>query len=418
MPTILLCARVADLRGADFEAAASRAGVTLPLITDDVDRPDGAIAVDLARRPASVRIALDALAGTPIDGVLVVSDAAAWLASSIARALEVPLHAPAAVEVAADALLARGRWMAAGLPVPWLVTVPARGDEDLERLTRLRFPCVVRVARLAASRVAIRCDSLDQVMAARTRLAAWLQTEVLRRDTGDDDTLLIEAEVPGTELVLVGTLEFGALRVFALFERVGLAEGEGASDIHVTPARLPPARQQVIAGHIARAAFALGLHHGPLEATCRVDGDDVVVLDVAPRAARGWLAAAVPVVSPDRERCTLADVFLAQACGHSLEHYGHQALSSGVLRVGVAAPGRLVACDVGAAVETSPWVTDVAVAAAPGAAVGPAPEGEPVLRVSAQGAEPDGVVATLVEVASRLRVSVSGSHGPSRSADR
>lgn len=407
MPTVLLCARRADLQGTDFQAAASRAGVTLPLLTDDVDRPARAVAVDLARRPGNVRTALEALAGMHVDGVLVVSDAAGWLASSIAQALEVPLHAPAAVEVAGDALLARGRWMAAGLPVPWLVTVPARGDEDLERLTRLRFPCVVRVARLAASRVAIPCGSLDDVMAARTRLAAWLSTDVLRCDTGGDDTLLIEGEVPGTELVLVGTLELGALRVFALLERVMLGGGHQPADVHVTPARVPPARQQVIAGHIARAAFALGLHHGPLEATCRVDGDDVVVLDVAPRAARGWLAAALPVVSPDRERCTLEDVLLAQACGHSLAHYGHEALSSGVLRVGVAAAGRLVACDVTAAVSASPWVTDVTVDAKPGAVVGPAPEGEPVLRVVAQGAQPDDVVTTLAGVASRLRVSVA-----------
>lgn len=415
MPTVLLCARRADLRASAFDAAADRAGVTLLRVSDEPDAVTRR--ASFARRPAHVRAALDDLAGTPVDGILAAGDAATWLAASLAQALEVPWHAPAAVEVAVDALLSRGRWMAAGLPVPWLVTVPARGDDDLERLTRLRFPCVVRVARLAASRVAIRCDSLEEVMTARTRLAVWLDTELLRRDTAGDDTLLIEAEVPGPELVLAGTLELGALRVFALFERVVIGEGEQPADVHVTPARFPPARQQVIAGHIARAAFALGLHHGPIEATCRVDGDDVVVLDVAPRAAQGWLAAAVPVVSPDRERCRLEDVLVAQACGRSLDHYGHQALASGVLRVGVAAAGRLLAYDVAAAVEASPWVTDIDVTAAPGAEVGPAPEGEPVLRVNAQGAQPEDVVATLTEVASRLRLRVSNSGGPSRPAD-
>lgn len=408
MPTVLLCARRADMQGTDFPAAATRAGVTLQVMTDDAERPDGAIAVDVARRPEHVRAALDALAGTPVDGVLVVSDAMAWLASSMAQALELPFHTPAAVEVAVDALLARGRWMAAGLPVPWLVTVPARGDEDLERLTRLRFPCVVRAARLSASRVAIRCDNLDDVMAARTRLATWLNTAVLRRDSAGDDTLLIEAEVPGPELVLVGTLELGALRVFALFERVVLGESEQPADVHVTPARFPPARRQVIAGHIARAAFALGLHHGPIEATCRVDGDDVVVLDVAPRAARAWLAETVPVVSPDGERGTLPDVLIAQARGASLDHYGHQALSSGVLRVGVASPGRLAAYDAITAIERASWITDVEVMAAAGVDVRPAPEGEPVLQVRAQGNQPDDVIETLAGVASRLRVSVVG----------
>jgi len=405
MPTILLCARRADFDGLTFDAAATRAGAELQLVTDDTAATRGAITASFAREPEAARAALDALRGTPVDGIIPVGDAAGWLAATLAQSLEVPLHAPAAVALAGDALRARGRWMAAGLLVPWFVTVPAHGDTDLDRLTRLRFPCVVRVAGLPASRVGLRCDSLDEVMTSRARLAAWLSTTARLRDAADDDTLLIEGEVAGPELVLVGVLELGALRVFALFERV-VVGATTAAEIHVTPARFAPARQQVIAAHIARAAFALGLHHGPIEATCRLQADDVVVLDVAPRAARGWLAGTVPVVSPARDRCTLADVLVAHALGRSLEHYGHQAMASGVLRIGVPTAGRLVGCEPVGEMAGSPWVTSVETLATIGDRVHPAPEGGPVLQVRAAGAHPDDVVGTLAAAALRLQVTV------------
>ena len=79
---------------------------------------------------------LAALEGTPVDGVLAVGDRPAWLAAHIAQAHGLPWHAPEAVAVATHKLLARGRMLAAGLPVPWFVSLPAHGDDDLDRLTR------------------------------------------------------------------------------------------------------------------------------------------------------------------------------------------------------------------------------------------------------------------------------------------
>ena len=241
--------------------------------------------------------------------------------------------APEAVAVATHKLLARGRMLAAGLPVPWFVSVPARGDEDLDRLTRVRFPCVVKPVGLSASRGVIRVDSADALMAARDRLAALLARPDVRASAStDDETLIVEGFVPGREFALDGVLEQGALRVFALFEKPDPLDGPFFEEtIYVTPARLAPARQHVIAGHIARAALALGLHHGPVHAECRVDDEDIVVLEVAPRPIGGLCARAIPVIAPDGSRCGLEDALLTHALGQSLDAYGHQAIASGVL---------------------------------------------------------------------------------------
>ena len=299
--------------------------------------------------------------------------------------------------------------LAAGLPVPWFVSLPARGDEDLERLMRVRFPCVIKPVGLSASRGVMRADSLTDLLAARDRIAALLERpDVRAASTADADTLIVEGFVPGQEFALDGVLEHGALRVFALFEKPDPLDGPVFEEtIYVTPARLAPERQHVIAGHIARAALALGLHHGPIHAECRVDGDDIVVLEVAPRPIGGLCARAIPVVAPDGTRCALEDALLAHALGQSLDRYGHQALASGVLMVPVPVAGRLREVQGVEAVRAMPWVTGVEVTARPGQMLEPLPEGGTYPGfVFAQGAQPDDVVAALREAAGRLRLVV------------
>jgi biotin carboxylase len=253
----------------------------------------------------------------------------------------------------------------------------------------------------------MRVDSLTELLAARDRLATLLaRAEIRAAASADDEVLIVEGFVPGQEFALDGVLEQGALRVFALFEKPDPLDGPFFEEtIYVTPARLAPARQHVIAAHIARAALALGLHHGPVHAECRVDGDDVVVLEVAPRPIGGLCARAIPVVAPDGTRAQLEDALLAHALGQPLDRYGHQALASGVLMVPVPEAGRLRSIEGVADVRAIPSVTDVAITAKPGALLEPLPEGGTYPGfVFAQGDHPDDVIGALREAARRLRL--------------
>ena len=412
MPTVLLCTTTVGYQARAFDEAARRAGVTLRLVSDRCDHlddpwGDDAIPARFDRDPALVAPVLTALEGTPVDGVLAVGDRPAWLAAHLAEARGLPWHRPEAVAVATHKLRARGRLLAAGLPVPWFVSLPARGDEDLERLTRVRFPCVIKPVGLSASRGVIRVDSPEDLMTARDRVAALLaRPDVRASATTDDETLIVEGFVPGQEFALDGVLEQGALRVFALFEKPDPLDGPYFEEtIYVTPARLAPARQHVIAGHIARAALALGLHHGPIHAECRVDGDDVVVLEVAPRPIGGLCARAIPVVAPDGTRCGLEDALLAHALGQPLDHYGHQAIASGVLMVPVPEAGHLREVEGLDQVRAMPQVTSVEITAKPGTRLEPLPEGGRYPGfVFAEGAQPDDVIVTLREASRRLRL--------------
>jgi phosphoribosylaminoimidazole carboxylase (NCAIR synthetase) len=414
MPTVLLCTTTLGYQARAFDDAARRAGVTLRIVSDRCDHlddpwGDGAIAARFDRDPEHVAPVLAALETTPVDGVLAVGDRPAWLAAHIARSRGLPWHAPESVAVATHKLQARGRLLAAGLPVPWFVSLPVSGDHDLDRLTRVRFPCVIKPVGLSASRGVMRADSLPELLAARERVAHLLaRVEVRAAASADDDVVIVEGFVPGQEFALDGVLEQGALRVFALFEKPDPLDGPIFEEtIYVTPARLAPARQHVIAGQIARAALALGLHHGPIHAECRVNGDDIVVLEVAPRPIGGLCARSIPVVAPDGTRCRLEDALLAHALGQSLDRYGHQALASGVLMVPVPETGRLRAVEGIDDVRGLEAVTAVEITAKIGSMLESLPEGGTYPGfVFAEGAQPDDVIDALREAARRLRLVV------------
>ena len=411
-PTVLLCTTTVGFQVRAFDDAARRAGVRLRVVSDRCDQMDDpwgdrAIPARFDRNPDLVPPVLEALGGTAVHGVLAVGDRPAWMAAQLARALRLPWHAPDAVAAATDKLLTRGRLLAAGMPVPWFVTVPGRGDDDLDRLTRVRFPCVVKPLGLSASRGVVRADDYDGLIEARHRIATLLQRPDVRAvSTSDPDTLLIEGFVPGREFALDGVLERGALRVMALFEKSDPLDGPFFEEtIYVTPARLPSSRQQAVAGHIARAALALGLHHGPIHAECRVDGDSVVVLEVAPRPIGGLCARAVPVIDPDGRRVSLEDVLLAHALGRPLESFGHEAIASGVLMVPVPAGGRLREVEGVDEVRAMAGVTAVQMTAKVGQLLEPLPEGGAYPGfVFAQGAQPGDVVATLEQAARRIHL--------------
>lgn len=255
----------------------------------------------------------------------------------------------------------------------------------------------------------IAVDSATQLLAARERLASMLaRPDVRAISTRDDDMLIVEAFVPGDQFALDGVLEEGALRVFALFEKPALAGRTVDATMYVTPARLSPSRQRVIAGHIARVALALGLHHGPIHAECRVNDDEVMVLDVAPRPIAGLCMQVIPVVSPGGNRCGLEDVLLAHALGQSLDGFGHLAVASGVLRVAVPATQIQQAVDGLDSVRVLPGVTRVEFTARPGAALEATPEGDRYPGfVFAEGAQPDDVIGSLRAASSRLRLALN-----------
>ena len=110
-----------------FGRAAERLGVELVFATDrcrNLDDPwqDSAIPVRFHDHVSSLDAIVRAARERPIDGVLAVGDRPVVLAALAAEVLGVPANPPGAAAASANKLLARERFAAAGLPVPWFVT--------------------------------------------------------------------------------------------------------------------------------------------------------------------------------------------------------------------------------------------------------------------------------------------------------
>ena len=81
---------------------------------------------------------------------------------------------------------------------------------------------------------------------------------------------------------------------FAIFDKPDPLDGPFFEEtIYLTPSRQPAAVQEAIVDAVSRAAVALGLHHGPIHAECRVNPAGVYVLEVAARPIGGLCSKAL-----------------------------------------------------------------------------------------------------------------------------
>ena len=108
------------------------------------------------------------------------------------------------------------------------------------------------------------------------------------------DVVQIEEYIAGAEYALEGLLENGVLRTLALFDKPDPLDGPFFEEtIYVTPSRVSPDVQRQIEDAVSAAVLALGLHHGPIHAECRVNARGVFVLEVAARPIGGLCAKAL-----------------------------------------------------------------------------------------------------------------------------
>lgn len=364
-----------------FEDAARALGVELVYATDQCHRLEdpwrnGAVSVRFDDPAASVRAVEVALARRTLDGVIGIGDRPAVTAAWVAARLGVPWHPPEAAECSRSKLRSRGRFVAAGLPVPWFVAI-RRGDDLATVADRLRFPCVVKPAALSASRGVMRADTPDDLARALSRLDALLSAPdiAVLRDP-ENDTIVIEGYVPGREYALEGLLIRGTLHVLAIFDKPDPLEGPVFEEtIYVTPPILPEPAQRAMAGTVAHAARALGLWHGPVHAECRMNETGIYVLEVAARPIGGLCARALRFVSPAGEEMSFEALLLRHACGESLEGYAREAPASAVMMIPVPGRGHVRAIEGIERARAVAGIDDVVITAKPGQLLVPLPEG-------------------------------------------
>src|SRR5438309_5945209 len=332
MSRVLLFATTTGYQTRAFGEAAERLGVELVFATDRCNMledpwQDGAVAIRFHEERSSVDMILAAAReqpDNPIGGLLVVGDRPTVVAAHVARALGLPGHPPEAAAIAKHKLRTRERLRDAGLPVPWFTALQLDAQPSALSPQPFSYPCVLKPVALSGSRGVMRVDDRVSLDSAVERLRALLDSPDLRADRdsahGEHRIALVEGFIPGRELAVEGLLQHGALHVLAIFDKPDPLDGPFFEEtIYVTPSSVEPRTQDAIVRAVGDAAKAIGLHHGPIHAECRVNpstgsgqAQRVFVLEVAARPIGGLCARALRF-APDG--MSLEELLLRHALG-------------------------------------------------------------------------------------------------------
>ncbi len=321
--------------------------------------------------------------------------------------LGLPGHPPEAAAAARDKRLSREKLNAAGLPTPAFITVPV-GADPMKLLGRLTFPVVVKPTVLSGSRGVIRADDALSFAAAFDRVRRLLASPEIRelRDP-DAGVIQIEEYIPGSEYALEGMLENGRLRTLAIFDKPDPLDGPFFEEtIYVTPSRATPAIQRQIEESVGAAIRALGLHHGPIHAECRVNGHDVFVLEVAARPIGGLCAKSVRM-ELDGVTIGLEEFLLRHAMGDQQVGWTRERSASAVMMIPIPRSGVYRRVDgVDEAIRV-PGVEEVQITAKPDQKLLLLPEGASYLGfIFARAAEPEAAERAVREAHARLRFTI------------
>jgi formate-dependent phosphoribosylglycinamide formyltransferase (GAR transformylase) len=392
-----------------FGAVAERLGVQLVFATDRCEHledpwADSAIAIRFHQETESVEAIVRALSDDPPHGLLVVGDRAATIAALTARIMGLPGHPPEAAAAARDKHLTRERLRAAGLAVPWFMTLPDDAAPD-EHAAGIPFPAVVKPLMLSGSRGVIRANTPGEFVDAFRRVQRLLRSPDVRvmKDRAANK-IQVESFIEGREYAVEGVLHHGELYTLALFDKPDLLDGPFFEEtIYVTPSRAGEAVEREIQAAVVAATRALGLHHGPIHAECRVNTRGVFVLEVAARPIGGLCAKALAFDGPHQQRIGLEELLVRHALGESPARWTREAGASGVMMIPIPRAGVYRRVDgVGDARQVR-GVTDVQITAKPDQQLVPLPEGASYLGfVFAKGESPEAVEHALRVAHARL----------------
>ena len=414
MSRVLLLATTTGYQSRAFADAAARLGVELVFATDRchlIDDPwqDGAIPIRFHDEDASVAAILEAAALQPIDGLIALGDRPTVIAARVAEHLGLPWHPPAAASAARHKLLTRERLRDAGLPVPWFLPLPI--DHQPSAIGQpWPYPCVLKPVALSGSRGVMRADDSRQLAAAFERLQALMcQPEVRAERNEAHATALIEGFIPGSEYAVEGLMHHGALQVLATFDKPDPLDGPFFEEtIYVTPSAADQETQRAIASGIARAARALGLHHGPIHAECRVNPDGVYVLEVAARPIGGLCARALRFqLAPGPEPpAPLEQLLLRHALGEAVTGERERS-ASGVMMIPIPRRGIFRRADGIDEARAVAGVDDIHITAKPDQVLVPLPEGASYLGfIFARAERADQVTEALRAAHARLAFTI------------
>lgn len=373
---VLLVSHTTGYQLRAFNDAADRLGIELVFATDRCHRLDDpwrdrAIAVRFHDLDASSAAVVRRAEHGAFDGVIAVGDRPVPLAARAAAELGIPWHGVDAAVASTDKRRSRRILATAGLPAPPFSVLPATGPARPP--VSVHPPYVLKPVGLSGSRGVIRADNEREFRDAFDRIRALLARPQIRAArTGLDDEILVEEYIDGAEFAIEGVMTRGALQVFALFDKPDPLTGPFFEEtIYATPSVLPVPAQGRVVDAVRRAAAALGLHHGPVHAECRVTASgDVYVLEIAGRPIGGLCSRVLTFDGGTG----LEEVLLRQALGEDVSGAARETRGAAVMMIPIPDRGLLRGVSGEESARETAGVTEIRITAKTGQLLEPLPE--------------------------------------------
>ena len=378
--------------------------------------------VELADGETVVRQVVSAHRDRPIAGVVATDDATVEIANRAAAAIGLAHNAPSAARITRRKDLARAALAAAGLPVPATRRVDLRQPIG-PQLAGIECPGVVKPLAMSASRGVIRADDLPGLEAACRRAGAIVAAgtgvpvhpapgdleglpDTASTDAEERHVLLVESFVPGPEVAVEGMLADGKLSVLAIFDKPDPLDGPFFEEtIYVTPSRLPPPVQSLVAGRVREGCAAYGLTEGPVHAELRIHDGEAWIIEIAGRTIGGDCARLFTFGSGTSLEHRVLQQALGRAPGVHDTPFRDAGRAAGVLMIPTPGAGILRRVEGVMAASRIPGIREVSITVREGYELTPLPEGGTYLGfVFALGKAPEDVEDSLRRAQEAIRV--------------
>ena len=402
---VLLLVPPVTYRATDFVQAAQRLQLDI-VIGSDGALPIGSrpvVPIDPADPVGSVG-RIRAVAGK-VDAVVAVDAAMLPLAARLAGELGLRHNTIEAIDAAACKAAQRRLWARAGVTQPsfQVIAADAEAYHCREAALSLGYPCIAKPVSLSGSRGVLRVDDQAGLMAARAEIRGILA------ETGadEDEPILLEEFVPGSEVSIDGLLTDGSLQVTAVFDKPDMSDGPTFEEtLLVTPSRLPAPTFAMATGLAERAAQALGLRYGPIHAELRIDERSgqarPVMLELAARSIGGLCSRALSFL----DGMSLEMMILLNALGHHVQ-ISPPPGAAGVLMLPVERAGILESIDGREEALSVAGITGLSITIPIGAKVRPLPWGDRYLGfLFAEGSAAHTVEAALRTARAKLHTAI------------
>jgi hypothetical protein len=165
------------------------------------------------------------------------------------------------------------------------------------------------------------------------------------------------------------------LRTLALFDKPDPLVGPFFEEtVYVTPSRVSPGSQRKIEAAVAAAIKAIGLHHGPIHAECRVNSRGVYVLEVAARPIGGLCSKAIRM---ERAGFSISfeEFLLRHALGEPMSSWTRETNASAVMMIPIPRSGVYRRVDGVEAAGDVPFIEEIQITAKPDQRLLALPEG-------------------------------------------